>query len=381
MKVMKRKFPVAFVYIAIFVSIAIVMSITGGQSAMFEQTSLNVCVFDEDDTPESHALRDMIAADNKIVQIENDEDVIIDALYYERVSYILTIKKGYAQALASGDTEGMLERKHMHDSYSTVYMGQLIDEYVGTVKAYLAGGMDMDTALAQASDALSKDAEVNVANFSSTENAILPFTTALFFRFLPYILIAAFMNSLCPVLLAISRKDIRFRTNCSGIRPNSYTLQIFIGSAVYVIATWLLFMIVGMILNGGIFTGYAWIAVLNSFVFALFSAILTLFAASFDPSENVISIITQVISLGMSFLCGVFVEQDMLGDGVLAVGRFLPAYWYERVDRMIEGTETFDLSTALGFIMIEVGFTVVIAILTVLVRRVRYSRSAAVAAA
>ena len=39
----------------------------------------------------------------------------------------------------------------------------------------------------------------------------------------------------------------------------------------------------------------------------------------------------------MSFLCGVFVKQSLLGEEILNVGKFLPAYWYVRANNMIFG--------------------------------------------
>ena len=42
-----------------------------------------------------------------------------------------------------------------------------------------------------------------------------------------------------------------------------------------------------------------------------------------------------MISLGMSFTCGVFVSMSVLGKGVRAVAHFLPVYWYEIVNETI----------------------------------------------
>ena len=44
--------------------------------------------------------------------------------------------------------------------------------------------------------------------------------------------------------------------------------------------------------------------------------------------------IANVVGLGMSFLCGIFVPQAILSDNLLQVSRFLPAYWYVRITNM-----------------------------------------------
>ena len=373
MKVLKSKLPLSIVYVAVFLVIYIAMTAADNSSTMFEQVEMNICIFDEDDTPESRALCELIADKNNIIELENDRDVIIDALYYERANYVLTIKKGYAERLAAGDTDELFESFHMHDSYSVVYMGQFLNEYISTVNAYMVGGSDISAAIQNAGSALSREAEVTVANFNNADMSDKFVYIMIYFRFLPYVIISAFMNTLCPVLLAMGKRDIRYRTNCSGIRPGSYTAQIIAGSTVFLFGVWLVFMAAGFLLYGGAMTSGLWLAVLNSFVFSLFAAMLTIFVVEFEPPATMVNVITQVVSLGMSFLCGVFVDQSMLGDGVLAAARFLPAYWYIRVNRMIEGSEPLDTNTIILALSIQLGFAAVMAILTVLVRKVRYT--------
>ncbi len=41
-----------------------------------------------------------------------------------------------------------------------------------------------------------------------------------------------------------------------------------------------------------------------------------------------VSMVSNVIALGMSFLSGVFVPIEFLGDGIIKAADFLPAYWY-----------------------------------------------------
>lgn len=373
MKVLKSKLGLSIIYIIVFLVIYIAMTAADKSSTMFEQVEMNVCVFDEDNTPESRALCELIAEKNNIIDLKNDRDAIIDALYYERANYVLTIKKGYAGKLAAGDTGDLFESFHMHDSYSAVYMDQFLNEYVSTVNAYMAGGRDSSEAIRSAQAALLREAKVNVANFNNADRSDSFTNIMIYFRFLPYVIISAFMNTLCPVLLAMGKKDIRYRTNCSGIRPGLYTAQIIAGSTVFLCGVWLVFLAAGFVLYGGAMTGGLRLAVLNSFLFSFFAAMLTIFVAGFEPPATMVNVITQVVSLGMSFLCGVFVDQSMLGDGVLAVARFLPAYWYIRVNRMIEGSEPLDTNIVLPALLIEAGFAAVMAILTVLVRKARYT--------
>ena len=77
-----------------------------------------------------------------MVTIENDQDTITDALYYERADFIMTIEKGYSSAIAEGNCDGLFTSYHMHPSYAEALVQQFLQEYVKTVSAGIAGGMD-----------------------------------------------------------------------------------------------------------------------------------------------------------------------------------------------------------------------------------------------
>ena len=369
LKVLRKHLGIAALYIVLFLAVGAAMTLMDDSRQMFEQTRLDICVFDEDGTPESKALCALIGQKHNLVTLEKNDDVILDALYYERVNYVLTIKRGYGEKLAAGDTEGLLESRHFHESYSTVYTEQFLNEYVGTVRAFIAGGDSPADAVAHAEAAFAKEVSVNTANFEPTRSSDSQNNTALYFRYLPYLIFSVLMNVLCPVLLVMNKKEIRSRTDCSGIRPGRFTAEVFAGTALFVIGIWLLFVAVSVPVNGCMYQGRMWLAVLNSFVFTLFSAAFALLVSSFSPAPNIINIITQIVSLGMCFLCGVFVDQSMLGDGVLSAARFLPAYWYIRVNRMLEGAEVYDGQFAAKAIAIEAAFVVVLALLTVMLRK------------
>ena len=46
----------------------------------------------------------------------------------------------------------------------------------------------------------------------------------------------------------------------------------------------------------------------------------------------------NTISLGMCFLCEVFVPMELIGDNVKIVAQFLPAYWYETANNLLGAT-------------------------------------------
>ncbi|MBO4696377.1 MAG: ABC transporter permease [Lachnospiraceae bacterium] len=372
LKILKSKFPSAVIYIVLFFLVGMLMTKTEAKENVWEKTQLKIVVEDLDNTPESRAIVDIISKGNVVIAPLESEDDLTDALYYTTVDYAVTIPKGFAERLTAGETENLLDTSHIHESYATANVEMLIGKFVNTYGAYRLLGYDSSEASAKSNTALSEDAVVEILT-KETEAKSSNETLLIFFRFLPYILLCVILNMLCPALIVMSKKDIRFRTDCSGIRPTSYTMQLFTASALYIGVIWLTFVVVGAALNGVVYTGRLWLVVLNSLLFALFGGVLALFISEFAPSETVVNLLTQLCSLGMCFLCGVFVDQSLMGAGVLSVAQFLPAYWYVRVLRMIGGEIPFSAGGIAMGLGIQAAFIVVFVLLTLLTRRSRYA--------
>ena len=383
MKVLKKRIRYAMLYVGIFLGIAIPMSLnssnSGSTTEMFAKESrskIGICIFDEDDTPESREFADYLAEKYTIKELKNDEEVVMDSLFYMSVDRVISINKGFADRLAKGETEGIIDSRHMHESYNSMLLEQDINSYFSSVSAYIAGGEDALSASEKAKEALSAEADVKVISFTDEGNADYPRDFAEYYRYMAYVLIAAVIGTLCPVLMAMNKKEIRFRTNCSSLDSSSYTKQVLLGSAVFVIGVWLIFVIAGMILYGGVYKGRAWLAVLNSFIYAMVAGSITVFLSAFVSNMDIVNFINQAVSLGMSFMCGVFVEQELLGAGVLSAARFMPAFWYIKANMILNGTEAFDSTKLMQYMLIEAAFAVVMALLTIVVSKARYNSTA-----
>ena len=190
---------------------------------------------------------------------------------------------------------------------------------------------------------------------------------AWFFRLLMYIMVAVIMSMLGPILLSLNREDQRKRIECSPLKPSTYVTQVFLGSAILVAIIWLIFVLGGAALYGGMYTGTnSWMAVLNSLIFALFVAMFTIFVSTFQPSSTVMSMIAQALGLGMAFLCGGFVPQTMLGEGVRTVAKVLPGFWYERANDILCRDQMGTMGDVWICFAVQGGFILLFLILTII---------------
>ncbi len=368
MKIVKKNLFMAVLYTVIFIFLTFMFSgnskfsfdgakIGEDNEVVFENSRLVISVIDKDNSRASAAFTDFISTRHDIVDIGEDKDDILDALYYTRVDYVLTIEEGYEEKLSNGETEGLFTNYQVPGSFDGVFVDNTLSQYVSIFSAYMAGGSDMLSALDKTAETMSKETEVKVELFSneSEEDSEYPARTKFFFNFLPYGLLASLISILSTVLIKINSREVAYRAHCSSTTAMSQTMQILLGSIVLVIIAWIVFMLAGMIINGGMFTGKCWLAVLNSFVFLLVAAGIAILISILKKDSRSVAMIANIVSLGMSFLCGVFVEQALLDEKVLAISRFLPAYWYIKANDMLMYTteETFSGTEFMACIGIE----------------------------
>lgn len=374
MKIAKKKLPIVLMYAGIFIVLLLMFTTYGPQDVSFEEKSLGVCVIDEDNTDASRAVTEFISKSHKLVEFENDKDVIIDALYYTRADYVLVIKEGYSKKIADGQTDNLFENYQLPDSYSGVYLENDIDLYIRTLNSYIAAGNDAETAAALTAEALDYEIEVTIENFSDeADGATMNQGTYFYFRYLVYILLSVFITMLSGILITILRKEVRDRSNCSGTPSFSQTMQIIAGCIVLVLILWVVFMIIAMIYKGGIFSANELYAVLNSFVFTLITTAIAILVAALVSNNSLINLVSNIVSLGMSFLCGVFVDQNLLGETVMRIAKFLPAYWYIRANDIIAGKSesVFDSGEVMSCIGIQTIFAAALFAVVILVFRTK----------
>lgn len=133
----------------------------------------------------------------------------------------------------------------------------------------------------------------------------------------------------------IPRKEIRQRMQCTPISTQVQNLQLLFGFLLMGTVFWAVCVLVTAGVSGAAFfkdSNRAYY-LLNSFLLMLVSLAVAFFIGSIvkngKSAQAAVNGLVNVISLGMCFLCGVFVSMDLMDETVRKGARFLPVYWYE----------------------------------------------------
>ena len=159
-KIARSKIFIGLVYLVVFMAICFPMVRSTQEKLDFTDTSLALYVRDEDHSEASERLIKTLAKKNEIVELENDNTKILDAMYYEIVDYALVIPKGFQDRLSHLDDESMshelFESYHMRDSYAVAMMSLDLNEYVRNVRMKIAQGLSLSDALTAVEEAMDK---------------------------------------------------------------------------------------------------------------------------------------------------------------------------------------------------------------------------------
>lgn len=340
-KITKKLLPTLISYVVIFSAIIVLITVISEKpQENFEQTKLDVVVFDEDNSPESEALYNYIASNNNILDFDkNDTEKLQDNLYYQKIDCVFTIKEGYGEKIKAGETDNLFAEATDPMGFSAQYFDIQIGQYIRSINAFLASGMSFDEASEKTEKLCSQNIEVITTKSEEKSTGALNVNAYTFLLFIPYVLPSMFVCLLSRIIITLNKKDVKNRTSCSPVSATKKTSQILAGTLIFSMVLFLILMIILTIYSKGtIFCQMGFYAIINSLLFLLISAgLAVLVSMFFSDNSSAIDMISNVISLGTCFVCGVFVPQYLLSDKVLAIGRFFPPYWYVKAINMIGG--------------------------------------------
>lgn len=378
-KIVKANLPAISIYVIIFIILTFLLggSSQGNIDANFQSKELDVYVTDEDNSDASKAIVAYLDSLHKITQGEVSSDYLQDALYYRQIDYVLTIPSGFEENLLAGKTEELFINSKIPGSSTGLFIDQQLTQYTQTLQLYLAGGFSLADAVSATDTTLSEMTDPENLTFQK-DNLSAKKEIYYFYQYLPYILIVLLICSMSPIIMKFKKEDINARTNCSSTSLSHCNFQLSLACICYSVLLWALFLLFAfLIFSDTFFTKNALYAALNSFVFLIVATAIAFFASNFCHNSNTGHMIGNLFGLAMSFLCGCFVPQSLLSEGILKVSKFLPAYWYIRSNNMLGGlsNEAFDPNLYWTSIGIQLLFAVAVFILALVFSKAHRQRA------
>ena len=333
MKILKKNIGLVMIYLVIFFSVAMALQAAARKEHLedFQKTSVDIAVANQDDSILSHALTDYLKTIHNVSEISSAPSVMQEELYYRNAEYIVQIPENfYETCIVQGNPISVTK---VPGSYTSFYVDQQINAWLNNIRTYIASGFSQEEA---AKAALVQPA-VNVSIYQNESTTTGTPGYTYYFRYVPYLFLAVLCYSMGYILLAFQKEDIQKRMQASAVSIRRQNLEGLLAMFTMGLGLWLIAIVGSLImyqqklLTSGVLVYY----LLNTFLMMIVALSLSYLLGLFVKNSNMLNGISNIVSLGMCFLSGVFVPMSVMDKKVLKIAQFLPVYWYENVNETL----------------------------------------------
>ena len=377
MKIIQRNMGYVFLYTGIFFGIILILeSVVGKQTEeQYQASALNIAVIDEAQDELSNGIIQALSQKHHVIIDMTDKRELAESMYYEKLDYVVQIPENAEQVLL--EDGGSLKITKNPGDYSGIYADMEINTFLQTVQTYHKSGMEMKQAVERALEIIKINADVTVQETSKRADGSQGYF--FYFRYLPYV----FLYTLCYVVPIVLRnfneKDMERRINSSGVSSFQQGIQGMLAMTILSGGLWALLNMLCLIIYGKKISldSHMGFYIVNSTCLMLVSIAIAYLLGNLLKNTSAINGVANTIALGMSFLCGVFVDLDVLSPGIIFIAKFLPVYWYEKANILLYeygNLTTAQFRTVLMSFGIQIAVALAIFSATMIIKRIRVNQ-------
>lgn len=313
----------------------------------FTSTLPNIAIVNNDQKSVlTNNLISYLSENSKVVDIENDEEKINDALFYRDVSYVVYIPKNYTNDVLKG-MNPTINIKSTND-YTSSLEEMMLTDYLNLQNTYLKLTTDQAKLTNYINDTLKDKSEVVLTSKVDTKSFS---KVSRYFNFASYSILAVVIFIITLVLTSFKEKTVNKRIVVSSMNYKKHNGLILKSSLLYALIVWVLFSLLAIILLGKSLLNIRGLLLsLNTLIFTLQALTFALLISSLVNNKDAIGGIVNVVALGSAFLCGAFIPSMYLPEKVVSISHIFPAYYYNNSNDLVTSLEVINLTTLKPFI-------------------------------
>lgn len=313
----------------------------------FTSTLPNIAIVNNDQKSVlTNNLISYLSENSKVLDIENDEEKINDALFYRDVSYVVYIPKNYTNDVLKG-MNPTINIKSTND-YTSSLEEIMLTDYLNLQNTYLKLTTDQTKLTNYINDTLKDKSEVVLTSKVDTKSLS---KVSRYFNFASYSILAVVIFIITLVLTSFKEKTVNKRIVVSSMNYKKHNGLILKSSLLYALIVWVLFSLLAIILLGkSLLNIRGLLLILNTLIFTLQALTFALLISSLVNNKDAIGGIVNVVALGSAFLCGAFIPSMYLPEKVVSISHIFPAYYYNNSNDLVTSLEVINLTTLKPFI-------------------------------
>ncbi|MDO5336156.1 MAG: ABC transporter permease [Eubacteriales bacterium] len=333
MKIIKYNRWLIFMYLAIFFGVTIMFQAATGNEEQnaYQAHSVSIALVGEEDGSFLGAFEEYLGKFHEVKRMEEDTAFLQEELFYRNIEYIVRIPDNFYETCIKNREK--LSVTKIPGSYTAFYVDEQINSFLNNARVYDAAGFSEE----ETAQALGEMETGQVEMRNAGKNAGEVPSYAFYYRYLPYLYMAVLCYVLGNVLSAFRRGDLPRRMKACAVSARRQSMEGFLAAAVMGAGLWIFSISVSFLFYRGSLAenGSLGYRLINSLLLLAVSLALAYFVGFITKDSSALNGIVNVLSLGMSFLCGVFVPLEYMSAGVKRTAQFLPVYWYETVNDIL----------------------------------------------
>lgn len=365
-KVVKKYIGVIILYTVMLISFGSINYATNNEDMTFSNRLPDILIINNDEEVGlTKNLINYLKENANVLDIENDEEKINDAIFYREVNYVIYIPKNY-RVDTLNKLNPTIDIKSAND-YDSAYTSMLLTRYLNVQNTYLKYTNNENELINSINNNLSYKTNIEITSKLDTSKLT---KISRFFNFASYSIMAVIIYIICLVISSFNKDVVKKRTIISSMNYKKYNKYILLSSFIYSSIIWILYVILSFIIIGSsMFSLRGLIYILNTFIFSFVALTLALLISNLIKSKGAISGIVNVIALGQAFLCGAFIPSEFLGENIIKYSKILPAYWYNNSNDLLSTIEVINIVN-LKPILLNMIVLVIFAIIFIVINNI-----------
>lgn len=328
---LKNKFSILSYTLIFFILALLNGSNTVDREIKFMETKLNVGIVDNSNSELSNNLIDYLGEKNKIIDTTQDEEYIKEQIFLGIVDAVIVIPKDFDKKVIKKE-ESIILYKDSRKIESLQIQNQ-INKFITFANATY---QNEEFDLINVNSALNKKAKIElVGTDNKSKNIGINTWFKYYYNYVSYIITAIYIGVIGLIMSDFSDENIKNRIKISSKKLLQVNKEIYLGQLTVAAVITLIF-ILGSIVIKGKYIGEVEFGkyVINTIVFSLSILCLTFLINNLTKNKYIFNGISTVLSLGVSFISGVMIPQQLIGEKVLTIAKFFPTYYFVRINEM-----------------------------------------------
>ena len=364
LKILRKNLFMVIVFSGVLILFAGLNMNSQDKSATFTSVKPDVIIVNQDEEKGiTKGFIDYIKENSVTPSVKDDEEARNDALFYNDTDYIIYIPKGFNEDFMEGKIDSLEVKKGMN--FNSSYAEMMINRYLHIASIYKDKVANQDDLVKIINEVLKNNTEVEITSKLDTDNLA---RAVFYYNFESYSLIVSLLFIITLILSIFNSDTIRKRTIISSTNYKKNNRILLLCNLLYAFVLWAIYTVLSFFLIGDVmFTANGIMLIINSFIHLIMLTSLAFFIGNAIKNKDVVNGVTNVVGLGTSFLCGVFVPLSYLPDSVVKIAHIIPTYYYVESNEMITTLEEVDMTTLQPIIAnmgILIGSTIIFIILS-----------------